>query len=181
MQNPNCSFFNRRSIRLRDYDYTQAGLYVVTICTYQRSCLFGDIRSSEVILTELGKLVQDLWHQIPISRANTTLDRFVVMPNHLHGIIQIDAIDSEQNCPNRSHNEGVTRTTLPSGSLGATVGQSKSAVTKQSRALPDPPKPPIWQRNYYEHIIRNESKLNDMRKYILDNPAHWTNDDLYVD
>ena len=157
MQKQNRSFYSRRSVRLRDYDYSQAGLYFVTICTFQKVCLFGDIRSGELILTELGKLVLDIWLQIPVSRANTALDEFVVMPNHLHGIIQIGAIDSEQKRPNRSRDEGVTTTTLPSGSLGATIGQFKSVVTKQSRAMTSPPTSKLWQRNYYEHIIRNET------------------------
>lgn len=181
VQKPNRSFYSRRSVRLRDYDYSQAGLYFVTICTFQKACLFGDIRGGELILNKLGQLVRDLWLYIPVSRANTELDAFVVMPNHLHGIIQIDDIDSEQNRANRSRAEGVFTTTLPSGSLGATIGQFKSVVTKRSRALPNLPTSPIWQRNFYEHIIRDESTLNDIRKYILDNPARWTDDNLYVD
>ncbi len=177
MQKHNRSFFNRRSLRLRDYDYTQAGLYFVTICTFQKACLFGKFRGGKLILNELGRLVQKIWLQIPVSRANTTLDKFVVMPNHMHGIIGI--IENEDT--GKYDTVTPSAKTLPSGSLGATIGQFKSVVTKQSRALPDPPRPPIWQRNYYEHIIRNETELNEIRKYILENPAHWTNDDLYVD
>lgn len=181
MQKPNRSFYSRRSVRLRDYDYSQAGLYFVTICTFKMTSKFGDIRAGELILNDMGKLVQDLWLQIPVSRANTEIDAFVVMPNHLHGIIQLGDIASEHKRANRSGAEGVATTTLPSGSLGATMGQFKSVVTKRSRTLPDPPTSPIWQRNYYEHIIRNEATLNEIRKYIQENPARWTDDDLYVD
>ncbi len=177
MQKQNRAFYNRRSARLRDYDYSQAGLYFVTICTFQKACRFGEFRGGTLILNELGKLVQEIWLHIPVSRSNTTLDKFVVMPNHVHGIIGILENENTGKCATATP----SAKTLPSGSLGATIGQFKSVVTKQSRALPDPPKPPIWQRNYHEHIIRNETELNEIRKYILENPAHWTNDDLYVD
>ena len=175
------SFFRRRSIRLRNYDYRRSGMYFVTVCTYRHACIFGLVRDGQTVLTELGGLVQELWLQIPVRRANCELDAFVVMPNHLHGIIEICEIDSEQKRGKTSFNADVSRTTMRSGSLGATIGQFKSVVTKQSRALPLPPSSPIWQRNYYEHIIRNESGLNDIRKYILENPARWTDDDLFVD
>ena len=177
MLKQNRAFYSRRSVRLRDYDYSQAGLYFVTICTFQKACLFGEFRGGKLILNELGKLVQKIWLQIPVSRANTTLDKFVVMPNHVHGIIGILEDENTGKCATVTS----STKTLPSGSLGATIGQFKSVVTKQSRALPYPPRPPIWQRNYYEHIIRNENELNEIRKYILENPARWTNDDLYVD
>ena len=181
MQNPKRSFYSRRSVRLRDYDYSQAGLYFVTICTFQQLCLFGDIRAGEVILSELGKLVQDLWLRIPVLRAKSELDAFVLMPNHLHGIIQVGENAVEERRANRSRGTGASKTTLPAGSLGATIGQFKSAVTKQSRALTCPPTSPIWQRNYYEHVIRNEGTLNDIRRYILQNPARWAEDDFYAD
>lgn len=132
-------------------------------------------------LTELGTLVQELWLRIPVLRTNTILDAFVVMPNHLHGIIGINGHHRSRKGA-ASEMVGTSRsTTLPSGSLGATVGQFKSALTKQSRALGIPPTTPIWQRNYYEHIIRNESALDDIRTYILNNPARWADDDLFVE
>ena len=181
MRKPNQSFYDRRSNRLRGYDYGGAGLYFVTICAYRHACLFGAIRSGDMILNELGRLVEEFWLKIAETRANTTLDAFVVMPNHLHGII---GIVGNERCRIRAisqEGDASRATTLASGSLGATVGQFKSAVTKQSRALARPPTSRIWQRSYYEHIIRYESALDEIRKYILFNPARWADDDLYVE
>ena len=164
--NPN--IHHRRSIRLPDYDYTQAGAYFVTMVVRDRSCLFGEIANGEVQLNETGMLVVDTWEWLATQYAYVTLDEYVVMPNHLHGIIVIDT------------RRGGSRTapTMPSKRkpLGRLVGAFKTVMTKQFNRAHGTKGRPIWQRNYYEHIIRDGNELARIRKYILDNPAQWAFD-----
>ena len=151
---------HRKSIRLKGYDYSQAGAYYVTIMTYQRDCLFGEIVNAEMVLNDLGKIVDECWHAIPEYFPVVELGAHVSMPNHVHGIIMIRNDESTTvgathasplRIPN-SHPRGVSP-----GSLGAIVGSFKSAVTKRiGRELNATG---IWQRNYYEHIIRDEKDL----------------------
>ena len=171
---------SRRSIRLQGFDYRKSGAYFVTICAYQKSCLFGQIRDCEMFVNDLGMAIRICWQQISEVRHNVQLDTFVVMPNHLHGIIFL--LDEE---PVDLATQNTTRVKasagkLPGGSLGVIVGQFKRAVTIRSKLLPRPPDQPIWQRNYYEHIVRSERSLNDIRKYIIENPASWFDYSLYV-
>ena len=170
---------NRRSIRLRDYDYRQRGAYFVTVCTRQKTCLFGEIRNGKLIPNELGIIVQNAWHQIPNKRSNVDLDSFVIMPNHLHGIILM-----LENCDLKSSIQTLhfpaRCSALQSGSLGAIIGQFKAAVTRRSKLSSRCPSSPIWQRNYYEHIIRNDKSLNFIRAYIVENPARWNDDELHL-
>ena len=173
--------FNRHSIRLTGYDYRSEGAYFVTICAFQQKPQFGEIRDGKVHLNELGALVQNLWFRIGELRAEVELDTFVVMPNHLHGILFFVAAPGDHSCSDHFDGPAITAKTLPSKSLGAVLGQFKSAVTKQSRRLSNPPSTPIWQRNYHEHIIRNERALNEIREYIMHNPARWHDDELYAD
>ena len=147
----------------------------MTICAYEQACVFGRIRNDQMTPNALGRLALSLWLQIPVVRANTELDAYVMMPNHLHGIIRIVEIKSIEDSLDTS------AARLPSGSLGAIIGQYKSLVTKRSRQLPCLPTFPIWQRNYYEHIIRHENALNQIRKYIMENPGRWAEDDLYAE
>lgn len=175
----------RRSIRLKDYDYTQHGAYFVTICAHERRCIFGQVVDDSMMLNEWGQIVADEWEQTAIVRPNVELDAFVVMPNHVHGIIVIvndgDSVGAQciaplQNAPKR----GVTPNNVIPNSLGAIVRGFKSAVTRTINRLPNPPDHPIWQRNYYEHIIRNEESLNMIRSYVATNPAKWAEDKLFV-
>ena len=170
----------RKSLRLRDYDYRQSGAYYLTICAYRQSCVFGEIRSGKMILNELGMLAHRLWRQIAIKRPNVELDAFVVMPNHLHGIVIIVDDKSTAVSGERKVRRGSRAETLVAGSLGAIVGQFKRAVSISSKSLDQPPDQPLWQRNYYEHVIRIERSLSEIRKYIVENPARWSEDDLYV-
>ncbi len=149
---------SRRSIRLQGFDYRQSGAYFVTICAYQKSCLFGQIRDGKMFVNDLGMTIRVCWQWISEVRHNVQLDTFVVMPNHLHGIIFL--FDEE---PVDVATQTSTRDKASAGKL-----------------LARPPVQPIWQRNYYEHIIRNERSLNDIRKYIIENPAAWFDDSLYV-
>ncbi len=171
---------HRRSIRLRGYDYTRPGAYFVTICTRKRVCLFGDVVDGEMRLNALGDVVRDEWFRTAELRPYVRLDEreFVVMPNHIHGIIWIvgddtvgdDTVGAQRRCaPTRKPN-------VTPGSLGAIVRSFKSAVTKRINALRGTPGAPLWQRNYYEHIIRNEEALQRIREYIANNPLRWGQD-----
>jgi len=157
----------RRSIRLDNFDYASAGAYFITIVTKGRKCLFGDIVDGELRLNDWGQIVQDEWEMSAQIREEIELDAFVVMPNHVHAIVAIS--------DRRGRATG--RSPLQSGpakrSLGAFVGGFKSVVTRSINELRGSPGTPVWQRNYFEHIIRDENSLHRIREYILNNPARW--------
>lgn len=162
----------RQSLRLPDYKYNENGVYFVTICTYKKRCLFGHIADGRMIANEWGNIVKEEWLRSESLRKNVELDMFVLMPNHLHGIIII----SDDQVP-----ANATRfSTLKAGSLGAIIGQFKSIVTKRVRRLPDRPDHLIWQRNYYENVIRTHKIWNRIRKYVATNPERWFEDSLFV-
>jgi REP element-mobilizing transposase RayT len=172
---------NRRSVRLRGYDYSQAGAYFITICAQNRHCLFGSITEGAMVLNDAGRMVADCWLQIPDHFLNIELDEWVVMPNHIHGIVVIvganhhSIVRANDDSPlpaNVSHPTGTART------IGSMVRGFKIGVTKWYRKRSVTSK--IWQRNYWDHIIRNESELNRIRQYILDNPMQWEQDSLHA-
>ncbi len=181
MRNPNEITNNRRSIRLQGYDYRKADVYFVTLCTYLNSSLFGTISAGEMLLSELGKIVEKEWLRIATIRSNVRLDLYVVMPNHLHGVIFIeDCQDSE--APQCMYNpKRKDSRTLKANSLGAIVSHYKAAVSRRAWSGLIGRSQRIWQRNYYDHIVRDEASLNEIRKYIVENPARWHDDSLYVD
>ena len=170
----------RKHIRLKNYDYALPGLYYVTICTFERICLFGNIVNGEMQLNNYGQIVHDEWLKTEKLRPNVKLDEFVVMPNHIHGIIVI----------NSNSHVGATRRVAPtlgnringptSGSIGAIIGQFKSTVTKRINKLHTMPNGHIWQRNYYEHIIRNDWDWHRIKRYIGNNIQNWENDKNHV-
>jgi len=168
--------FHRRSNRLQHYDYTQNGAYFVTICSYERKCIFGKITDDHMILNECGQIVEEEWEQTAILHPKIELDAFVVMPNHIHGIIVIidDGKGMIHHAPTRREFSKPI-----ANSLSSIVGGFKAAVTRRINRLPHPSSSPIWQRNYHEHIIRNEVSLNYLRQYIAHNPTKWTEDSLY--
>lgn len=194
---------HRRSIRLKGYDYTSAGSYFITICTHQRQCLFGEIIDGQMTLNKLGQIATDCWQVIPDHFPHTHLDTFVVMPNHLHGIlVMIDDRSYLNTHPLRSNsgkgialqcpydnprspndkpslNKREFEKMIP-GSLPTIVRSYKSATTKYINLLRNTPGTPIWQRNYYEHIIRDEPALQNIRQYIQNNPSAWQKDKLYA-
>jgi len=156
---------HRHSIRLPHYDYTQAGAYFITIVTYQRESLFAD--------PVLRRIVETFWQRIPQHMPHVKLDVFVVMPNHFHGILWLIKTDLGTSTPDtisppQSH--------LPARSLGAIVGNFKSITTRRINQVRKTHDRPVWQRNYYEHIIRHDKELNAIRQYIIDNPANWLQD-----
>jgi putative transposase len=239
----------RCSIRLPGYDYASPGAYFVTLVTWQRECLFGEIVNDEMIMNPTGRVVKMEWQRLGYRFPNLRPEAFVIMPNHVHGIIVImDPVRATRGVPIVGATRGVIsvgatrpssdqalvrndrlpdescdciegsplppgdgsplpvddgssvsggdgspisvddgsspRRTRPDGpapgSIGAIIGQFKSRVTKRLRSDPKLASVNIWQRNYYEHIIRNEGEWERIRQYILDNPRRWAEDDEYV-
>jgi len=176
----------RKALRLEGYDYSQEGAYFVTICTYERVHLFGDIVNGGMQLSDVGKIAYDLWTTIPDHHPHIVLDAYVVMPNHMHGILFI--VDQ----PNKQRsNVGTMRAssaaTLPqmhskgahSGSLGAVIGSYKSAVVRSVNKQIGLLAPMIWQSRFHDHIIRNDENLNYIREYVYTNPSRWSEDTFY--
>jgi len=163
---------HRRSIRLRGWDYAQQGAYFVTIVTHEGECWFDD--------SALRHVVEAAWAAIPGHFPHVELDEWVVMPNHIHGIIVIathpsgNVVGATQ-CVAPTNGHGPPLGPAP-GSLGAIIGAFKSYTARKINRLRDTPGAPVWQRNYYEHIVRNEQDLDAIRRYIRDNPAHWAED-----
>lgn len=180
----NPQIHHRRSIRLKNYDYSQAGAYFITLCTHHREHLFGEITGGNMVLSASGKIAFDEWSKTPEIRPHVSLDVFVIMPNHLHGIIIIGTGESHPplwDTPDNSNfaNKGECDSPLrsPSNTIGAIVRGYKSAVTKQINLLF--PGRIVWQRNYYEHIIRNEQAYQTISEYIINNPSKWQEDKFY--
>lgn len=163
---------HRRSIRLAGRDYAAVGSYFVTICTYSRELLFGEIIDGCVRLNPLGTIVAQEWVKTRRVRPNVEIDAWVVMPNHLHGIIVIR--DAQ-----RGHQpDGASPFQSPSQTIGAIVRGVKAAVTRQVNDMRDTPGVTVWQRNYHEHIVRDQRELDRIRDYIATNPLRWGNDTL---
>lgn len=159
---------NRRSIRLPDYDYSQDGGYFITICTHDRECFFGDIVRGEMVLNDAGNMAKEYWLEIPKHYPNVVLGEFVVMPNHVHGILTIKT----QSVPIPVRQNKFQK--IIPGSIGSIVRGYKIGVTKWFRKNTEIHT--VWQRNYYEHIIRDETSLNRIQEYIIHNPINWERD-----
>ena len=224
----NSNIHHRRSIRLKRYDYTQRGAYFVTICTHQRNCLFGEIVDGEIKLNTNGEIARGSWLSIPRHFKNVELDEFVIMPNHLHGIIIIESSEvvgealanqdfsqsfsevagealanqdfsqsfsevagealanqdfsQQQNlssqcfAPTVYTGETIKINGTKPQSLAAITQNYKSVSTRQINRMNKAKGNVIWQRNYYEHIIRNEEALNNIREYIVNNSINWVKD-----
>jgi len=203
--------YHRRSIRLQGYDYSQKGAYFITICTQNRGLLLDDTGTRaivqkwwDVLLDDTGTraIVQKWWDVLPGKFPGIRIDQFVIMPNHIHGIIFIEPVGADRRvCPHMGQSHGIAPTNnaiTPVGAdrrvchhtgqsrgiaptLGTIVQWFKTMTTNDyikavriKTARPFPGR--LWQRNYYEHIIRDETDLNDIRQYIIDNPAKWEED-----
>jgi len=182
----NPAFHHRCSIRLKGYDYSQTGAYFITICAHNRECLFGEIVGSngirlEMRLNEYGEIVWDEWEKSAHIRAEIELGEFVVMPNHFHAIVLITGRGDRPVAPTKTTPPTVAPT--PNGpkskSIGALMSGFKSAVTKRINETRATPGMPVWQRNYWEHIIRDEKSCHDIATYILNNSTQWEMDKLY--
>jgi putative transposase len=168
----NPQIHHRRSIRLKGYDYSMAGAYFVTIVAWRREMLFGGIVNGTMVLNEWGQIVRDEWERTAIVRPNVELGTYVIMPNHIHGVLVF--MDDTVGATRRV---APTKTTLQSGSLGAVMAQFKSIVTKRINRLQNVTGRPVWQRNYYEHIIRDDREMDRIHRYIESNPSLWAEDD----
>jgi putative transposase len=156
---------HRRSIRLQGYDYAQAGAYFVTICTQDKECSFGKVVSGEMVLNDAGRLTQAVWAGLPERFPIAELDQFVVMPNHLHGILVLVGVQFI--APTIPRQGVITR----APTLGEIIRSFKAVTARQIHlaGLQEFK----WQRNYYEHIVRDEDSLTHIREYIATNPIRW--------
>lgn len=169
----------RQSIRLKGYDYTQEGAYFVTICTHEQQHLFGEIVNGKMRLNEYGRIVRDEWNRTAQIRSEIEIDEFIIMPNHFHGIIVI--IDcghsARRGTARRARTDADATTehfgTPVSGSIPTIVRSFKSAVSKRINAIRNTPAAQVWQRNYYEHVVRDELDLHRIREYIHTNVTQW--------
>jgi len=197
---------HRRSIRLKDYDYSSEGAYHVTIVTQGRECLFGEIIDKEMYLSNYGEIVRKWWDDIPVHFPNVKTGAFVIMPNHTHGNIFIfeerrGEVVSPRDHPNQenqnikdmetshqdgeslqhgteTHNRGGETPPLHHPTLGQIIAYFKYQSTKEMNKIETEKSiTKFWQRNYYEHIIRNEKELKQKTDYILDNPSRWDEDE----
>lgn len=160
----------RHSLRLQNYDYAAMGAYFVTICTKNRRNLFGEIEQGEMVLNTVGKIVQEELVHLPTLRNDLELDQFIVMPNHLHAILFISGtVQGTASRASRLSNFGKPI----SGSLSTIIGGFKSGVTRRIRRMGDIFYGGLWQRGFFEHVIRNDESLDCIREYILTNPLRW--------
>ena len=161
------------------YDYSTAGAYFITAVTAGRECLFGEIESGEMCLSSTGRIVQSCWEQIPTHFPNVGVEAYVIMPNHIHGILLIyighTKVGAQHAAPLQQNDITKPNPKVEPGSLGAIIRSFKSAVTRQVRQEMSPTT--IWQRNYYEHIVRNPKDYEKITAYILDNPLNWQDDE----
>jgi putative transposase len=186
---------HRKSIRLKEYDYSQPGEYFITICTHDHECTLGEIVNGEMQLNKIGKIVEEEWLRTAIIRPDIQLDSYVIMPNHVHGIIVLNegrgTLQSDilvgTNChspkektQNNPFNNGAYIDTplrkmfhSPSNTVGAIVRGFKSATTKRINEIRGTPRMHFWQRNFYDRIIRNDNELNNIRDYIHNNVLPW--------
>jgi REP element-mobilizing transposase RayT len=167
-------FQSRRSIRLKRYDYSHPGAYFITICTHNRECLFGKINNGKMFLNDIGEIAKQCWLEIPHHFPNVSLDEFVIMPNHIHGIIILNDTGLNVGANNDSPLPDCSQKPLfrsPSRTIGSIIRGFKIGVTKWCRQNANIYT--VWQRNYYEHILRNDHALHRIRQYIVDNPTKW--------
>lgn len=183
----NPDIHHRRSIRLKNYDYSQNGAYFVTMCVQNHMCLFGEITNGKMILNEFGIIVRDEWVKSAEIRWEIGLDEFIIIPNHFHGIVIINGrgdrpvapttgIDDTSTIANVIVGHTIQRNGLKQKSIGSFIDGFKSSVTKRINGVRHTPGISVWQRNYYEHIIRNEESLLKIRNYIFNNPINWETD-----
>ncbi len=161
-----------KSIRLHGYDYSQAGTYFVTICTSYRKSFLGSFIDNQMTLSPIGKIAHRFWVEIPNHFNLTNLDIFIIMPNHLHGLIQIS--DTDDNVAAEHVQPRHRFQHIIKNSVGSIIRQYKGSVTRWCNQ--NGYNKFRWQRNFYEHIVRNEKELNRIREYIITNPIRWNFD-----
>ena len=177
---------NRRSIRLKGYDYSQKGIYFITLCCQDKQHFFGEIQNGNMILNELGEIIKEEWEKTPLIRTNISLGAYIIMPDHFHAILHIDQqiTKKEDYTPNQFKSPSNTIGAIIRGFKGATTfrikkfnsGREERAVgaycnTPQLSPIPSSLK--IWQRNYFEKIVRDQRAYDNITQYIIDNPKKW--------
>lgn len=173
----------RKHTRLRNFNYARAGYYFVTICVHRRRTTFGAIADGQFIESENGATARTCWKSIPLHNPLTHLDEFVIMPNHVHGIIVLEWTPAGDACvaPTVLRNAEIHPDHDQSGpdrnSLAAAIGSYKSAVSKQLR-WKSRHKLPLWQRSFFDRVIRTDEELHAIREYIVNNPLSWHLDEL---
>jgi REP element-mobilizing transposase RayT len=166
---------HRKPNRLKNFDYSTSGYYYVTICTKNRECWFGEIINKKMILNKIGNIVNKCWREIPQHYRNVSLDEFIIMPNHIHGIVVIKRLNNNQStvgtghCPVPTINKQNNHYGLLSKIINGFKNMSTKTIRKQMCSFQ-------YQRSFYDNIIRNEQSLNEIRKYIQENPINWDND-----
>jgi putative transposase len=188
----NPDIHHRRSIRLKGYDYSQAGAYFVTLCAWNKEYLFGEIVDGKMLLNEYGEIVIKCWEAIPSHFVNVGCDEFVVMPNHVHGIITITNVGAQFIAPSyvdchtsrySAINQNNKKNVINQGAInraptvGGIMRSFKARCTCMINQIRNTPGTPVWQRNYYEHIIRDDRELQAIREYIRYNPIKWNEDE----
>lgn len=158
---------HRRLLRLPEYDYSQAGAYFVTICVQGRECLLGEIIDGSMHLNDHGKIVRNCWDSLPHHYPGIELDAFVVMPNHVHGVVVLVGAGLP-----RPYNDEITSPSKQP-TLGQIIGYYKYQSTKAINVMRQAPGTRYWQRGYYEHIVRDDKSLSRIREYIANNPLRW--------
>lgn len=164
---------HRQSIRLRNRDYAESGAYFVTICTKDRECLLGEIVDWKMNLTEFGRIILDCWNDLPSHYLNIILDAFIIMPNHLHGIV---VLTDQASVGARSPRPYKGQSLPKHPTLGMMVAYFKYQSTKKINQISQTPGVSFWQRNYHERVLRRH-EINRYRQYIVDNPADWSRDE----
>jgi len=166
----------RKPNRLKNFDYSSVGYYYITICTKNKQHYFGEILDNKMILNEYGKIINKYWKSIPNHYQNVLLDEFIIMPNHIHGIVVIIRLNNNNqstvgtgHCPVPTINMQNNHYGLLSKIINGFKNVSTKTIRKQTNSFQ-------WQRSFYEHIIRNEESLNKIRQYVRENPINWNND-----
>ena len=195
----NPDIHHRRSIRLKHYDYSKAGAYFITLCIQDRQHLLGHTQEGVAVLSDIGRIAQEQWFNLPQRFTNVRLDAFVVMPNHIHGILYIDPVgvplagahNATHGRPHGrphgpplhagAHNATHGRPQPHVSPLHAVVGAYKSLIHRDALLMAKRNGlilGRLWQRNYWEHVVRNDEELNNIREYIRNNPRTWEEDRL---
>src|SRR5450759_502937 len=181
MNNYNPNIHHRRSIRLKGYDYSQAGLYFITICVKDREHLFGEIVDGKMILNDAGKIADECWLEIPKHFPDSVLHEHIVMPNHVHGIIELSQKNiNDIRVENFQSVQNEFQKIIPH-SIGSIIRGYKIGVTKWFRNNTVGAEnflPVLWQRNYYEQIIHDEKSYERISEYIINNPKNWKEDNF---
>ena len=164
--------FRHRSVRIHGFDYSQPGAYFITICAWQKTLLFGEITKGIVSLSKVGDIARQELEQLPHKFSKIHLDTFVVMPNHIHALITISANDT---IIPTAYTEAFSHP--QQGSIPTIARAYKASVTRRAAMLRDNPVSEVWQRNYYEHVVRNENEKERIYEYIISNPDQWDSDD----